>query len=174
MEMIRQQAAFNRTNSSNPFGSTQWSGDENTGFTQTQSFSPEMQAGLDRIMGRMTDDSQGYQRPEQMGQMLQGLMDKRQGIQTTGSTFSQPDGDGGYAYQSAPVGDFGAPPTQSTAEQQAPPNQVMPPDPGQGNQMQALARALGGFQGNGPGQLQLPSLDDPQKMQPFNPFMGIR
>lgn len=173
LEIIRTQAAYNRTNQVNPFGSTTWSGDENSGFTQTQALNPQMQAGLDRVMGRMTNDSPGYQRPEQMGQMLQSLMNKRQGIQgpVTPQLGPSPTGpQGNMAGQQFEGPSVSSMPEIPSSDQQS---------PGQDNLRDALmgisnvSRGFGGVRPQGPNRIKLPDLSGNDRMtHSYNPFMG--
>ena len=150
LEIIRLEAAYNQNNQVNPFGSTTWSGDEQSGFTQTQELNPAMQAGLDRIMGRMTDDSQGYQRPEAMDQMMNSLIARRgMGYPTqpganagTGSVGQAPQFQSGSGLPSS-IADPSQALPPSIALPQGEQGQPEPEEPGNN----ALANALAGIGG---------------------------
>lgn len=58
-ELIRTQAEVNRVNTESPYGSVSWSGNQDTGFTQTTELSPEMQGLLDQQIGMASGGDQG-------------------------------------------------------------------------------------------------------------------
>lgn len=58
-EIIRTQAEVNRVNTESPYGKTSWTGDQDTGFTQTTELNPEMQGLLDQQIAQAGSSSSG-------------------------------------------------------------------------------------------------------------------
>lgn len=77
------QARYNRVGQVNPFGSALYRGNENDGYNVETTLSPEMQGLVNRGMSLAGTDSERYQRPRGMMdlmQAIQGRVGQRYGL----------------------------------------------------------------------------------------------